>query len=247
VKIVVRQLISANPRLGRLRDAVALQHELADLDAEPVEVPDSPFTALLREIALLEALAARPADTEPALLVFRSFGEEINGSMVLAQWYSNCLSSIWGTSASSLLDQPARQERLQTREEMLLRQIFGEATGRTQGIFLKGINVRRFVTMGDSTMLIHTSDGRTGFVLVTLETATTETGARARAKELADSIDALEPDSFGPVIQQIMGRKTLTDFRTGVVVPAEPSTEEFRALLLSALPLPPEVAKHLES
>jgi hypothetical protein len=38
----------------------------------------------------------------------------------------------------------------------------------------------------------------------------------------------------------------LMDFRTGVVVPARPSVEELRALLLSALPLPAEVAQTLE-
>jgi hypothetical protein len=161
--------------------------------------------------------------------------------MLLAQWYSNCLGSIWGTSASGLLDQPGKQERLCSKEEMLLRQIFGEAAGRTQAIFLKGINVRRFVPPGDSTMLIHTSDGRTGFVLMTVESAASEAVARMRAKQLAASIDALNPDSFGPVIQRLVEFKTLTDFRTGVVVPAQPSAEEFRALVLSALPLPPEV------
>ena len=82
---------------------------------------------------------------------------------------------------------------------------------------------------------------------MSLESVETEVQAKARTKELADSIDALEPASFGPVIQQLILNKTLTDFRTGVVVPAEPTVEESRALLLSALPLPPEVARALES
>ena len=82
-------------------------------------------------------------------------------------------------------------------------------------------------------------------LLPTLEPATTETEARRRAKQLVDSIDALEPESFGPVVQQVIENKSLTDFRTGMVVPAQPSVEEFRALLLSALPLPPEVEKQL--
>jgi hypothetical protein len=248
VKIVVRQFISGNPRFDRRRDAVALQHNLADLEGEPVEVPESPLTALLRELALLEALASRPIDVEPALLVFRSFGEEINGALLLAQWYSNCLSSIWGTATAELIDKPDKTERLLRREDILLRQIFGEAVaGRTQGILVQGINVRRFVPAGSSTMLIRTSDGRTGFVLVTLEATTTEAAARHRAKQLAESIDALEADAFGPVIHRLVEFKTLTDFRSGAVVPAQPSVEEFRALLLSALPLPPEVARQLEN
>jgi hypothetical protein len=247
VKVVIRQLLGGNPRFERRRDAVQLEHSLADLEREPVDVPDSPLVALLRETALLSALASSPMDVEPALLVFRSFGEEINGSMLLAQWYSNCLSSIWGTSTTGLIDKPGKDERLLRKEELLLRKIFGETVGRTQAIFVKGINVRRFVPAGNSTMLIRTSDGRTGFVLVTLESATTEAAARSRAKQLADSIDALEADSFGPVIHRLIEFKTLTDFRSGVVVPEKPSAEEFRALMLSALPLPPEVTQQLEN
>jgi len=44
-----------------------------------------------------------------------------------------------------------------------------------------------------------------------------------------------------PVLHLIAENQTITDFRTGLVIPAESSPEEFRAFLLSALPLPPEV------
>ena len=82
---------------------------------------------------------------------------------------------------------------------------------------------------------------------MSLETATTETDARARVKQLEETIDALEPESFGPVIQHLIEKKTLTDFRSGIIVPAQPSVDEFRAMLLSALPLPVEVAQRLEN
>lgn len=239
VKIVVRQFMSGNPRFDRRRDAVALQHDFADLDAETVDVPNSPLTALLREIALLEALAARPVDAEAALLVFRACLPADSGAMFhLARSYADCLGYIWGASTLALFEH-------QTEAELLLKRIFGEGHGRTQAIFLKGINVRRLVPNTTNTILTRRPDGGTGIVLMTLEPATTETEARRRAKQLADSIEALEPESFGPVVQQVVENKSLTDFRTGVVVPAQPSVEEFRALLLSALPLPPEVEKQL--
>jgi ATP-dependent Clp protease ATP-binding subunit ClpC len=245
VKIVVRQFMSGNPRFGRLRDAVALQQDLADLETEPVEVPDSPFTALLREIALVEALATNPVDAEAALLVFRACLPEDAAAMFrLAASYGECLGYIWGASAAVLFE-------AFTPEELLLKQIFGaakgESLGRTQAIYLRGINVRRLVPSQTNTIPTRRADGGTGLVLLTLEAATTEAAARVRAKQLAEAIDVLAPESFGPVIQRVVENKTLTDFRSGVVVPARTSAAEFRALLLSALPLPPEVAQQLES
>jgi ATP-dependent Clp protease ATP-binding subunit ClpC len=243
VKIVVRQYMSSNPRFGRLRDAVALQHDLADLETEPVEVPDSPFTALLREIALLEALATNPVDTEAALLVFRAcLPEDATAMFRLAESYGECLGYVWGASAAVLFESFIP-------EELLLKRIFGEphgeSLGRTQAIYLRGINVRRLVPSQTNTILTRRADGGTGIVLLTLEAATTEAAARVRAKQLAEAIDVLESESFGPVIQRVVENKTLTDFRSGVVVPARPSGEEFRALLLSAVPLPPEVAQQI--
>jgi hypothetical protein len=241
VKIVVRQFVTSNPRFDRRRDAVALKHNLADLDAEPVDVPDSPFTALLREIALLEALAAKAAEPEAALLVFRACLPADSGTMfALARCYADCLGRIWGASS---MDVFGHRDDL----DLFVSRSFNEPIGRTHALYLKGISLRHLVPDRANVILTRRSDGGTGIILMTLETATTEAKARARAKELAGSIDALEPDSFGPVIQRVIENKTLTDFRTGVVVSAQPTVEEFRALLLSALPLPPEVAQQLEN
>ena len=241
VKIIVRQSVSGNPRYDRRRDAVALQHILADLEAEAVDVPDSPFGALLRECALLEALVARPIEAQPALLVFRAcVAADSLLAFDLARAYSDCLGKIWGTSGSELLGR-------MTKEELLLRRIFGEGHGRAQGVLVNGMNIGRFVPAGTNIILTRRADGGTGVILMSLDTVTTETEARSRVKQLEDSIDALEPESFGPVIQHLVEKKTLTDFRSGVIVPAQPSTEEFRAMLLSALPLPIEVTRRLEN
>lgn len=238
VKIIVRQSVTGNPRYERKRDAVALQHKLADLETEAVDVPDSPFGALLRECALLEALAARPVQAEPALLVFRACLPADSGVIIqLAVAYSECLGKICGPASATRLEQRPQQE---LPLGLILRR-------RAQGVFLNGINIGRFVPAGTNIILTRRSDGGTGVILVSLENATTETEAGARLKQLEESIDALEPESFGPVIQRRVEKKTLTDFRTGVIVPAEPSAEEFRAMLLSALPLPAEVAERLEN
>ena len=317
VKLVVRQYVSGNARLTRKRAAVLLDHNLAELDTDPVDVPDSALTALLREIALLEMLATQRPEPGGTLLVFRACVPGDSGAMFqIAKAYADCLGQLWGASAAALFEH-------ESKEELLLKAIFEEPRGRTQAIFIKGINVRPFISaprnaaaspMGrtkkpkaaesslplprgggegrgegetvesaehptfdiqhptskapltlalspsegereadscalDNSLSILTrrADGGTGLILMTVESATTEAAARARAKELAGSIDALETDAFGPVIQRVVENKTLTDFRTGVVVSAQPSAEEFRALLLSALPLPAEVAEKLES
>jgi len=235
VKVLVRQLISGNPRFDRERDAVALRHDLAELEPEPVDVPDSPLTALLQELALLEALAARPVDDRPALLVFRTCLLEDSAVMFrLARCYADCLGRIWGSSSADIFEH-------QAGEDLLLGRILGELAGRTQAVYLKGINLRRFLPDRTNTILTRRADGGTGIVLMTLETVASEAEAKSRAQQMAGSIDTLEPDSFGPVIQTVAEHKTLTDFRTGLVVPGQPSPEEFRALLLSALPLPSEV------
>ena len=64
-KLVVRQFISGNPRLGRLRDTVAMRLELAEWDAsESAEVTDSPVLALCRDLVLLDAMVRQPWDDQ---------------------------------------------------------------------------------------------------------------------------------------------------------------------------------------
>lgn len=243
VKIIVRQFLSGNPRFDRRREAVALEQSLADLDSDSlhVEVPDSPLTTLLRELAFLDALCASNATTESMLLVFRAcLPADCQAVFQFSRAYSDCLGQIWGASASLLLDHFSQAE-------LQLRKIFNERVARTQAIFLKGANAGLFVPMGTNIILTRRADGGTGVILMTLEAVKTEAEAAARAKAMADSIEALEPDSFGPVIQRVVENKSLIDYRTGVAVPAHPSAEELRALLLSALPLPPEAAQTLET
>jgi ATP-dependent Clp protease ATP-binding subunit ClpA len=241
VKIIIRQFVSGTPRFDRKRDALALQHKLTDLEAEAVDVPDSPFGALMRECALLEALVARPTEAQPTLLVFRACVPADSVFVFqLARLYSECLGRICGASASDLF------ERSDSREESLLRRILNGEQIRARGIFLNGINITRFVPTGTNIVLTRRADGGTGVILMSLETVTTETEARSRLRQMEKTIDALEPESFGPVIQHLFEKKTLTDFRSGVIVPVQPSSEEFRAMLLSSLPLPAEVARQLE-
>jgi ATP-dependent Clp protease ATP-binding subunit ClpA len=236
LKLVIRQEISGNPRFDREREAIALRDHLRDLEPEKVEVPDSPLTALLRELALLEILTARPLDDRPALLIFRAC-TEVDKSAVfrLARRYAECLGHIWGNPAKLAFE--PRDEN-----ELLLKTIFGELPGRAQGMYFNGINARRLLPEKTGTILTRRSDGGTGIILMTVAEAGSEAEAFDLAKKMADSIDALEPDEFGPVIQTLIENESLTDFRSGVVISADVPVEELRALILYSLKLPEELA-----
>jgi hypothetical protein len=239
LKIVLRQqYTSVTPRFDRKREAIDLRDDLADLDAEKMDLPDSPLTALLRELALLEALAMRPIDDRPVLLMFRACLEADRAAVFrLGHRYAQCLEQIAG-NAPKLLFEP------QDEGELMMKLVLGERAGRAQGLYINGTNVRRLLP-GDSTILTRRANGGMGIVLMTIEKTGSVTEATAVAKKRAEEIDALEPDVFGPVIQMLVENEALTDFRSGIVISAEAPVEEMKALMLSSLKMPKEVEEVL--
>ena len=107
VKVIPRQPYSTvNPRHARRRDAIAIRDVATELATEPdesVDVPDSPLTELLRELALLDAMAAGPGDERGQVLVFRTHSS-LDAPCLhrLASWYGDCLREIWGVTATPL-------------------------------------------------------------------------------------------------------------------------------------------------
>ncbi|HEY2083564.1 MAG TPA: hypothetical protein VGI88_12330, partial [Verrucomicrobiae bacterium] len=235
-KLLVRQFASGTPKFDRQVEAIALRHDLAELNAEVSDVPDSPLIALLREVALLEAMAAKPMDDRPALLTFRAgLSLDIQAMEELATAYRTCLGRIWGASAADAFG-------FKNENEMILAQLSGKVAVHVRAFYLKGLNLRRLVPEGaHSVMVRHPNE--VGVVLVSLTSVASEEEAREAAKKMSSSKDTPAPEEIGPILQMITQNKTLTDFRTGLVIPAKPSPEEFRALLLSTLPLPPEIAR----
>jgi hypothetical protein len=80
-----------------------------------------------------------------------------------------------------------------------------------------------------------------GVLLMHLREAASAVEAEAVVRTFlprADLNQHAEVPVGGAVLQMITEAKTITDFRTGLVIPAQPSPEEFRAFLLSSLPLP---------
>lgn len=198
------------------------------------------MSALLRELALLEALASKLVVDRPALLVFRACLADDSAAMFrLSRHYIDCLAHVWGVSATTLF-------KHQSAEHLLLAGIFDEPRGRIQACYLQGLNLRRLVPDRAHTILAQRANGVMGLILMSLLPVASEAEAQARAKELAGTIDTIDPETFGPVIQMTTENRMLTDFRTGLAIPTTASGEQFRAWLLSALPLPSEVQDAVE-
>jgi hypothetical protein len=239
-KLVVRQVVSGNPKLERLRDRVELQAELAEWAAgESVEVPDSPLLASCRELALLEAMVRKPWDDRPAVLVFQPLDErDVKFAFGLAQLYFDFFNYVWGCSAAFVFEQVPGDGWLSKR-------IVAEPQpDPIQGLFLNGFNIRSILPCGAHPLLLRRADGSMGVLLMHLREAASATEAQAVARTFLPRADLNQPAEVpveGAVLQMITETKTITDFRTGLVIPAQPSPEEFRAFLLSSLALPKEV------
>lgn len=239
-KLLIRQFTSGTPGFDRQREAITLRQNLADLEPDGLDIPDSPLMALLRESALLEAIAATPLDSTSGILMFRaSLQADVSSMFELGHAYCESLNQIWGASATRIAG-------LDAADNPAMRGLMRMISGQLQAFYVKGLNLRRLIPPGAHCVPIRRDDN-VGIVLVTFEPVSSEDEAREIAKKLSEEKEPLPPEDYGPVFQIIKENKTLTDFRTGLVIPARPSAEEFRALLLSALALPPEVQEAIQS
>ncbi len=239
-KLSIRQFGSVNVAFDRQLEAITLRQNLADLEPDGTEIADSPLMALLRESALLEALTAAPLDDGPVMLtLYASLQIDIPSALELGRSYYESFNQIWGASAVSILGPPVKNG------PSYLRQI-QNAFNRVQVFYLKGLNLRRLLPAGPHCVLVR-HENHVGVVLVSVDPVDSEAAAREAARKFSDTKETPAPENYGPVFQIIAEGKSLTDFRTGLVVPARPSADEFRALLLSALPLPPEVERCLQA
>jgi hypothetical protein len=235
-KLVIRQFVSGNAQLERLRDAVALQVELAEWDAAAsVEVPDLALAALCRELALLQVTRVRPADERPFMMLLHGFTPgDAKFAFKLAGLYHEFLTELWGAKASYVFP------HLQA-EELLLREMFAEALPSTQALFVEGSNLLRILQPENNTVFARQATGALSLVLMQLQPVANLKEAADRANEFIAGVKEFGIEQSGPLRSpalMITENKSITDFRTGLVIPANPSAEEFRALMLSALPSP---------
>jgi ATP-dependent Clp protease ATP-binding subunit ClpC len=239
-KLVLRQFISGTPKLDRQLEAIALRADLSELEAEPVEVPDSPVMALARELALLEAMTTQPLDRRGAAMVLRAVHTNDAPEMFdLARYYYNCFEQLWGASVKYLRPQI-------DSAQAFMKALLNEGPERVQALHLQGFNLRRLLSEAVATILVRRCDGSLGMILTGIHEAASEDEAKALSDQAVGLKERVAFGAFGPVTHLIDANKSITDFRSGIVLSGKPSTEEFRAALISALPLPREVAHALD-
>lgn len=167
--------------------------------------------------------------------------QDLEFAFGLAQLYFDFLNNIWGSSAVFVFKQFARL----AKEELLLRKIFGEPVPKeqAQALFLNGFNLRCLIPSGTNTVLARRRDGNLGILMTHLHEAASEAEAEAVARNYLPENYQAPPAGveIAESVLHMLTKKTITDYRNGLVIPGEPQPAEFRALMLSALPLPPEI------
>lgn len=236
VKIVVRQSFSGNPKVQRLRDHVDLRVELSEWQAgESLELPDTPVLGLCRELALLQAMVQKPWNDSPALLAFQPLEErDSDAACKLAALYLDFVNYIWGCTATYIPLLPSRGS--QPSKESL--------RPPSNALYLTGLNIGQLLTPGSTPLLFRRTEGTLGIIFMHLHNAGSLVEAAAIARTLlpqSGKSPNVEESSQRNDVQMIVDAKSIIDFRTGLEIPAQPTPEEFRAFLLSALPLPAEV------
>jgi hypothetical protein len=231
-KPVIRQYLSGNPKGEHLRQAEALRVDLRDWEqSQSVEIAHSPAVRLLRELALLEAMTAPPAHDDSLVLILRALvAPDAYAVFDLARCYLNFFQHLWGATVSWALEQPSFDSYAKS----------GGPVPRL-ALFVQGCNVRRLLPLGHHTILVRRLSGSLGLIDLVWREAASLADATAQAAAWGTGAPSGTGGVIGPVLQLLTDNKSLTDFRSGASVSAQPSEEEFRALLLSALPLPAEL------
>jgi ATP-dependent Clp protease ATP-binding subunit ClpC len=239
----------------RRRDAQALRVDLEEWDAESEVAKVTTVGDWLAELALLHLMTSAPAEDGPVALVLRGVGEieyRYYKVELLALMYQRFFDQLWG----------ANTRRLEPSEPDPARDPSGVShlPQPVEVLFLEGPFVQPFTQAETGLLLLR--NPHCDFDLVRVDER-----KFASVGEAQDWLDRHVPDipgstvetpvPLGPVLRALdvyatrarRGRsrarlgesEAVTDYRTGLTLP-EPFTDTgFRSLLLSGLPLPPEL------
>jgi ATP-dependent Clp protease ATP-binding subunit ClpC len=233
-KLVLRQYISGTPRFDRQREGIALRSDLEELLPEPPELPDSPLMSVARELALLSMMAQRPPVVPEALVILRAIHpQDTWDTFDLAEHYYNFFSQLWGATVAYLFPQ-------KTKEDRLLQSIVSGKAQRIQALHLTGIDWRQLLRPA-ATVLVRRFDGSLGMVQVTASEVANKADAQSIARQAEELGDKVPLEAFGAICHLIVQGKGITDYRSGLIMPAAPSSDEFRAAVLAGSPLPEEL------
>jgi DNA polymerase III delta prime subunit len=233
-KLVLRQYISATPKFDRQREGIALRSDLEELQAEPIELPDSPLMSIARELALLSMMAQRPVVGSDGLLVVRPVHpQDAAEAFYLAAHFHSFFGQLWGATAIYLFPQPYSHP--------ILGIVLGAQTEHIQALHFTGVPWKQLLPAPVTTVLLRRFDGSLGMIQLSVADVATKEDAQSIARQANELGEKVPLDAFGPISHLIVQGKSITDYRSGLVMSPSPSTEEFRAAMLAGLPLPNEV------
>ena len=240
-KVIVRQFYG-NPGIkrDRLQERELTQSEMEDLRApESLEMAGSPLLLLSRELALLEAMIHKPWQQESWILAVQTLDElDTELAYEYLRHYRDLFASFSGLSVSYVPKQ--------INEEVLLKKVFSRRKiSQFLTLLIQGCNLPPILPEGPSLVLLRRMDGRLGILILQFQPVASEADADMVKNHFHSKHEAQNDSgifkSLGAVVQLLHENQNITDYRSGMVISANPTGEDFRALLLSVLPLPKEV------
>ena len=239
---------------ARRRDAQALRVDLAEWDAESEVATVTTVGDWLAELALLHLMTNTPVDDGPVSLVLRGVDElgSVREVHDMARMYQSFFYQLWGVTAR-LLEPPKPDP--EGDDHGVFR-----ASLPVRILFLEGPFVRPFTQEETGILLLRSPPY--GFNLVRVDEREFASVDEAQVwldkhvpgipGSTVDNPDLTSPilrafDMFAPSSHRGRGRArfresdAVADYRTGLTLPQPLSHQGFRSLLLSRLPLPPEL------
>ncbi|MCF7785230.1 MAG: AAA family ATPase [Prosthecobacter sp.] len=219
VKILVRQYYSGNPRFDRAREAELHESLLTDVDMPDHDIVETPLFAALRELSLLELMAAESSQNESVDLTICASGSfaESQASSIQHQVMA-LLSGHGGTAVQDIHEASGSSAPLQF------------------GLRAIGLNLMRLLEPLAGTWLLHDDDG----TLHTLEVSLALSAAEDRVCSTA------EPTQDSSLTMTLLRDQRLLCHRTGLLLAPDADADTFRAFHLPSLPLPAELVEWLQ-
>lgn len=230
---LVRKFYLGDPRPDSIRAAESLRFDLNEIHEpeDSAELPDSPLAALLREVALLGIMMEAPENEPPVTLAFQASQlSEVASPLRVAHLFQKALEKCWGFQV-----QPVWPSMLDSPQYFIDACLEGNQGLCFPALVIRGPGARAWFSTQTGIHLDRAKAGGLSLFHVHLLELPTVESARAAFNSWTH-IPPSTSESL-PTISEYMEGRGYTNYRSGLRIPAEPSAEEWRASLLSAIPL----------
>lgn len=230
---LVRKFYVGDPRPDSIRAAESLRFDLNEIHEpeEATELPDSPLAALLREVALLEIMMAAPDSESPVTLAFyASQPSEVIGPLRVALLFQKALEKCWGFTVQRVW--PSMRDPTEYYINACVEKNRGLCF---PALVIQGPGARAWLSTQTGIHLHRAKDGGLSLFQAHLLDLTTVESARATFDSWPH-VHTSTSQALPTISESVEGRGYI-NYRSGLRLPDEPSAEEWRASLLSALPL----------